>query len=377
MIRLGLVGIALSLVSGVAGTSAVDTGTSGVYASDVVAEDSGSAENSGNTEDSGTAKDSGDSGNTGDKGSSSVSENGGGDEHTEEEVFECTTSSSVYWISGGETIEDSTNKYGDVFISADKGHVGDEVIVTVAGNPTIDATSRSITLYKYALSYVTLNGEKLEATDSEKGEYRFRLREGLNDVRAYFSGRVELSTTDLSTINWKSLLTVDNLLKLVYFVLTLILSSGCFLTIIKSKKFRAKTTEEVSELVQNVARQVVSETTAEFLKNTVGPLLEKQGEENADMSNTLKALMRTTLYTLDDTPESRLAAIKELQNYKSSDKELAKQIEDIVHASMKAESDKKAAAEKAAQEARESVNNFDQDVSGSDDADTGNVYGKL
>lgn len=349
MIKLGLAGVALALVSG--GVSAP------VYSAE--------APTSSVVEDDGTGTV-----------SSSVVEDGSEEavvSEPEEEVFECTTSSSVYWISDGETIEDGANKYGDVLISQDEGHVGDEVTAIVSGNPTIDVTSKFITLYKYALSYVTVNGEKIEASDSEKGEYKFKLKEGVNDVRAYFSGRIELSTTDLSSVNWKSLLTVDNLLKLVYFVLTLILSSGCFLTIIKSKKFKTKTTEEVATTVQGVASQVVAETTSQFLNETVKPLLEKQNEENIDMSNTLKALMRTTLYTLDDTPESRLAAIKELQNYKSSDKDLAKQIEDIVKASMKAEDDKKAAAEKATQAARDSVNSFDQET----DTDTGATYGKL
>jgi hypothetical protein len=352
MIKLGLVGVALALTSGA--LSAPVYGAEAPISSVVEGDADSDTENT------------------------SVLEGGGEDtEHTEEEVFECTTSSSVYWVSDGKTIEDGANKYGDVLISQSKGHVGDEVTAIVSGNPTIDVTSKFITLYKYALSYVTLNGEKIEASDSEKGEYKFKLREGANDVKAYFSGRIELSTTDLSSVNWKSLLTVDNLLKLVYFVLTLVLSSGCFLTIIKSKKFQAKTTDEVTALVQNIARQVVAETTSSFLEQTVKPLLEKQGEENSDMSNTLKALMRTTLYTLDNTPESRLAAIKELQNYKSSDKDLAKQIEDIVQASMKAESEKKAAAEKATQAARDSVNSFDQDSSESTDTETGTVYGKL
>lgn len=287
-----------------------------------------------------------------------------------EEVFECTTSSSVYWIKDGETIQDGSNKYGDMYISTERGHVGDEVTVIVAGNPTMDFSSKVVTLYRYSLSYVTVNGVKIEASDSEKGEYKFNLVEGVNDVKAYFSGRTEISVMDLSTVNWKSLLTVDNLLKLIYFAITLFLSSGFFITLIKTKKYQQKTQAEITSAVQSSADEVI----ANFMKNTVQPLLEKQGEQTTSSNETAKTLMRVVTYALSGTSEDKLAALKEMQNLGTNDSALNEQIQAIVKQSMAEAEEKKEAQVKAIEEAKKSVEELGTTTTEKND---GSEYGSI
>ncbi len=290
------------------------------------------------------------------------------------EVFECTTTSSVYWIKDGETIQDGAKKYGDVYISVEKGHVGDEVTAIIAGNPTMDLSTKVVTLYRYNLSYVTVNGVKVEASDSEKGEYKFTLVEGVNDVKAYFSGRTEISVMDLSTINWKSLLTVDNLMKLIYFAITLFLSSGFFITLIKSKKYEQKTQKEITNTVQASADEVIEN----FMSNTVKPLLEKQSEQTASSNETAKTLMRVVTYALNGSSEDKLAALKEMQSLGTNDEALNKQIQEIVKQSMADSEKKKEEKAKAIEEAKKSVENLsvDADTGLDTEEDTGN-YGKL
>ena len=294
-----------------------------------------------------------------------------GDGDTEPEVFECTTTSSVYWVKDGETIQDGANKYGDVYISVEKGHVGDEVTAIIAGNPTMDLSTKVVTLYRYNLSYVTVNGVKIEASDSEKGEYKFTLVEGVNDVKAYFSGRTEISVMDLSTINWKSLLTVDNLLKLIYFAITLFLSSGFFITLIKTKKYQQKTQAEITNSVQSSADEVITN----FMKNTVAPLLEKQSEQTNSSNETAKTLMRVVTYALSGTSEDKLAALKEMQSLGTNDENLNKQIQEIVKQSMAESEKKKAEQNKAIEEAKKSVENLTE-IENDTDAE-GDTYGKL
>ena len=294
----------------------------------------------------------------------------------EPEVFESFLSSSVYWITEETTVEDSKHIYGDILLSKESGHVGDEVVAIVSGNPTMDISGKTVAMYKYALSYVTVNGEKISPYDMEKGEYHITLVEGMNDVRAYFSGRVELSILDITSVNWKNLLTVDNLLKLIYFALTLFLSSGFFITLIKSRQQRAKTTDEITNIVNTSVKEVTSTNVKNFLIETVKPLLDKQSEQLSDSAETSRVLMRVALLAQENTPESRLAITKELQNYKTSDKDLAAQIQTIVENSIKKAEEEKKAKEEAIQEAKKSVESLGVDE-GEVEREEVDEYGKL
>ena len=294
----------------------------------------------------------------------------------EPEVFESFLSSSVYWITEETTVEDSKHIYGDILLSKESGHVGDEVVAIISGNPTMDISGKTVAMYKYALSYVTVNGEKISPYDMEKGEYHITLVEGMNDVRAYFSGRVELSILDITSINWKNLLTVDNLLKLIYFALTLFLSSGFFITLIKSRQQRAKTTDEITNIVNASVKAVTSDNVQSFLNETVKPLLDKQSEQLSDSAETSRVLMRVALLAQENTPESRLAITKELQNYKTSDKDLAAQIQTIVENSIKKAEEDKKAKEEAIQEAKKSVESLGVD-DGEVEHEEADEYGKL
>jgi hypothetical protein len=371
MIRLGLLGIAAALTAGVPVLEAADPVDSSVTeptdtGSDTGA-DIGTDAGAGTDTDAGidtgtdTDTDTGTDTNTGTDTDTDIGTDAdtGADTGTDtdadtEEVYECTTTSSVYWIKDGETIQDGANKYGDIYLSVDKGHVGDEVTAIVAGNPTMDMSSKVVTLYRYTLSYVTLNGVKIDGSD---GEYKFNLVEGVNDVKAYFSGRTEISVMDLSSINWKSLLTVDNLLKLIYFVITLFLSSGFFITLIKTKKYQQKTQAEITNTVQGSANEVISS----FMKNTVQPLLEKQSEQTTSSNDTAKTLMRVVTYALSGTSEDRLAALKEMQSLGTNDEKLNEQIQAIVKQSMEDAEKKKSDKAKAIEEAKESVNSLTGD----------------
>lgn len=287
------------------------------------------------------------------------------------EVFESTIASAVYYINDeNENVSDTANKYGDILISAEQGHVGDEVTVYVAGNPTVDFSGKVISLYKYAISYVTHNGIKITPTNAEKGEYTITLVEGENKIEAYFKNKTELSVMDISAIDWKSLLTVDNLLKLIYFILTLFLSSGFFLTLIKSKKYKVQSVQEATEAAKNATNDTVNT----FLTETVKPLLEKQSEQTKDSNDTARVLMRVTLLAQENTPESRAQIVKELQNYRTTDQELAEQVKAIVDSAIKQNEEKKQAQSDAIKAVKDSVESVGETT---DKEDSGNDYGTI
>ena len=299
-----------------------------------------------------------------------------------EAEYTATISYSVCYIDDdGKTIADEGFTHGDMTFSIDGGSAGDEVIAIVQGNPEMEVEGNNISLYRYLIKDFTVNGSSISPSDSSKGEYDFALVDGANVVLATFSGKSKISVIDLASLNWKSLLTVDNLLKLITVVVLLIISSGFFFTLIKSKKITATTASEFSksgvEAMQAVAKSVVSG----FMQNTVAPIIEKQSEQTKEAAESTEALMRIALYSLSGSSEDKLAAIKELQNYKGTDQDLANKITEIVNASIKKTEEDKAAKDKAISDAKDAVSNLsgvdESEESDSKSDGSGSDYGKL
>ena len=277
-----------------------------------------------------------------------------------------TVETSVFWIRDDETVADESGKYGEIVVSSDDGVVGDEIKVFVSCGNTFDIDTTKVTFFRYALSYVTINGERVEPTNAEKHEYVFVLKEGVNDVKAYFNGRVEISATDLSTVNWKSLLTVDNLLKLVYFVFSLALSLVFFTFVRRINNSKKKSDEEIEASVETIFAGKISK----FLKETVTPIVEKQGITTKEMLDTINVLTRVTMFQLSGKPEDRLAAIKELQEYRPTNVELGEQIKKIVEDTIQKSEESKEARKKAVAEAVESVNSLGTETDKDAEIDT-------
>ena len=300
---------------------------------------------------------------------------------SEAPIYSATISYSVCYIDDdGKTIADENFTHGDVVFSIDGGSAGDKVVAVVQGNPEMEVEGNNISLYRYLISDFKVNGVSVSPVDSSSGEYDFTLVDGANTVLVTFSGKSKISVIDLASLNWKTLLTVDNLLKFITVIALLIISSGFFITLIKNKKITSTTASEFSksgtEVMQSVAKLVISDV----MKNTVAPIIEKQSEQTKEAAESTEALMRIALYSLSGTSEDKLAAIKELQNYKGTDQNLANKITEIVNASIKKSDDEKAAKEKAISDAKEAVSNLEgteEASSSKDDDSTTSDYGKL
>lgn len=259
----------------------------------------------------------------------------------------------------GEKVEDSKNKYGDVVFSSLEGKEGDEIIAVVQANPVMETDSTKVRLYKYVIKGFYVNGVSIVASNYEKGEYTFALAKGANVVSVEFSGRTELSVMDLASMNWRSLLTIDNLIQLIVLAALVFVSSGFFLTLIKKGKIESKTAEEFSEKGLNAMKGIANSVVKDFLENDVKELLGKQTALSQEAVETAQVLMRVTLLAQENTPEARMEIIKELQKYKSTDQELAAQIQAIVDNAIKVRDAAKENLAKALEEAETTVEALD------------------
>lgn len=226
-------------------------------------------------------------------------------------------------------------QYGDVIVDKESGNVGD--IVTVYAKP--------YSLFK--LKSITVNGTALVA--NADGIYTFAMIEGENKVSAEF----EISQSEVSYIlgliedakngNFEDIFSLKNLLMLISWAISLFMGSGFCITLLKSKKIKAQTAQEISEAVDAATKSEVAKGISAFLSEQFGPSFDALSTSINDISETCQSMARCMVLGQENTPEARLAIIQELSSKSKKAESLADEVKKIVHAEM-------ADAEKAKQD---------------------------
>lgn len=234
---------------------------------------------------------------------------------------------------------------GDVMFDKEYGNVGD--IITFYAKPD----------FLFNVSLIKINGEEIKI--SKDGKYQFELVEGNNVVTVDFKINNEKLTEIADLINgvkeegFASLFTVSNLLNLITWAVGVLLSSGFFITLIKSKKLKAKTVDEVVDVVKSTLKDENAKILLNFLKNLMKPTLDKITLKMDSVDECMKVLCRCILLSQDDTPQNRLAIIEELTKLQNNDETLTEQIRSIVKQEQKAQEEKIIARDKAIEELKE------------------------
>lgn len=260
-------------------------------------------------------------------------------------------------------VKESLSKGGDVIFDITEGNVGDIVTAYVKAD------------FLFAVSSVSVNGTALNITSD--GKYTFELVEGENIFSVEFKVNNEKLTEIANLINgvkedgFTSLFTVSNLLNLISWVLSTILSSGFFITLIKSKKLKSKTVDEVVDIVKNVLKLENAQALLDYLNNIITPVISKILEKIDGLDECMRVLCRCYVLAQDDTPENRLAIINELTKLNNNDEALSNQIRKIVKEEQKAQQEKIIARDKAIEELKENNANLVENK------DSGDSYGQI
>lgn len=214
-------------------------------------------------------------------------------------------------------------KNGTITFSKTEGEIGE--IIEVYNTPAL----------LYDLIEITANGVVL--TPDEYGVYSFVLVEGENVVTAKF----EVSDEKLQQVadllnkakegNWEEIFTVSNLMQLISWLITLGCSSGFFVTLYKSKKFKELTPQEIARKVDEKINSVLDERLATFLKDVFGPFTENMLQKFSGMENSTKTMVRCFILMQENTPESRLAILNELNNLNNNETgQLTLQVKNLI-----------------------------------------------
>ena len=257
----------------------------------------------------------------------------------------------------------SSTKGGDVLLDIEEGNIGDTVTAYVKAD------------FLFVVSSLQINETAMEL--SSDGKYQFKLIEGENVVSVEFKVNNEKLTEIANLINgvkengFDSLFTVSNLLNLISWIVTVFLSSGFFVTLIKNKRLKSKTVDEVVDVVTETLQSENSKILKQFLESLIGPTLEKITSKMDGVDECMRVLCRCFVLVQDDTPENRLAIIEELTKLNNSDEALTSQIRAIVKEEQKAQEEKIIARDKAIEELKE--NNAKLIVK----KDSGDSYGQI
>lgn len=215
-------------------------------------------------------------------------------------------------------------QYGDVIIDKTEGNIGD--IVTVYAKP----------YSLFGLKSLTVNGTALVA--NEDGSYTFAMVEGENLVSAVF----EVNQNEIKYIlglvdtvkngKFEDLFTLKNLMTLISWAISLFMGSGFCVTLLKSKKIKAQTAQEISEAVQVATESEVSKGINAFLGEKFGPSFDELSKSLTDITATCQSMARCMVLSQENTPEARLAIIQELSANSKKAETLADEVKKIVHA---------------------------------------------
>lgn len=212
-----------------------------------------------------------------------------------------------------------THKYGDVLFDIEGGEVGD--IVTIYAKP--------YSFYRI----VSVKANDVELIPNEEGNYQFALIEGENIVTANFEiddeqfAIIAENLANMKDGNWEDIFSIENITTIIFAILSVVLSSGYFITLLKARKneenVRAKTAFNVSD----ESKQAVND----WMTQNLLPLIEKINLKNESTEETCKTLAKCFILNQEGTPESRIAIINELTNLQKTSKDLVDEALKIIN----------------------------------------------
>lgn len=254
--------------------------------------------------------------------------------------------------------------YGDVMSDIDEGEVGDVVTLRVAPNILCKVDS------------VKVNGTTL--IKNEDGTYTFVLKEGENKVEVEFvvdNEQLTYIAEQLGNIkngNWEDIFSVDNLLNFISWMITILLSSGFFVTLIKNKKIKTKTTQEIADMIKKVNETSITETVNKILEKVLGETYYTYLEKTDSIDETMKVLTRCFVLSQENTPESRLAIIQELTNLKTNQNELTDKVKALINSEIAKNNEANEKKKAALKELEEANNNIHVENTSEED-----TYGEI
>ena len=214
------------------------------------------------------------------------------------------------------------SEYGEVVKDVNAGQIGQ--IVNFQIKPYMF----------YKVVEVEVNGVKLSC--DAKGNYVFSLVEGDNNIIITYdvnNSQLSILAENLANIkngNWEDIFNIGNLMQVVSWFITIFFSAGYLVLMVKGKKLKAKTTDEVVDITNNTINDTVNPLITNFLDNAFAPIVTNIDSKLVSTEEACKTLARCFVLSQENTPEARLAIINELTALQKNNEDLSKQVKSII-----------------------------------------------
>lgn len=248
---------------------------------------------------------------------------------------------------------------GEVFIDKEQGNVGEIVNVTVKHD-----------LF-YLVNFVSVNGNALIENEQTSGLYSFALVQGENLLSVSFVIDQEL-LGDLSVIyeqaknkDWTHLFSVDNVLRIVSWIL----EGGILIAIIryfvKDKKLTEKLEKATRETVSNIIPESTRQSVAETISTVINPMVSNLGRDIGKTNHCVSVLVECIALMQENTPEAKLAILQNLKKLNIGENVTLNNVEEyiksFVERTEKAYKETMQAIEEMAKENKEHTEAIDQE----------------
>lgn len=266
------------------------------------------------------------------------------------------------------------SRIGSYFLSADGWNEGDtyDITMTITGNVTTKLADKVVYIYEYRPTLVkwcgneiSMNGDKTYtlAKPTEKGDYALEIN---------FTKTMITNPMDLTSINWSSLLTVQNLMTIGSWVVIIVGILILYGLNRRYKKRGSTTLEEVkksiSSEIENVYGVEMAKSINSLLDTSVKAAFTAIDEKLSKLDNNNATLVRCLLVMQENTPEARLAVTKYLSELDTAEDSKAEEVKKLIEAEMEKYKADQEAKEKALEEARK-VNEQWKDKASSTDTE--------
>ncbi len=212
-------------------------------------------------------------------------------------------------------------EHGKIIVSNTEGKVGEYVYVNVAPD-----------LFYYT-EYVAVNGVNLIEDKNVTGQYLFQLVEGDNTITTSFAideemlGEMTPIIQQALNKDWTNLFSVENVVRIVSFLLNgsvLVAISRYF---IKDKRLEAKVEKKVEETMSKIIPDTTKDTVLATIREFITPYFAKIESEFSNVENAMTVFSRCLALAQENTPEARIAITKELSSLSLSDQEAISNVE--------------------------------------------------
>lgn len=250
------------------------------------------------------------------------------------------------------------SRIGSYFLSADGWNDGDtyDITMTITGNVTTKLADKVVYIYEYRPTLVkwcgneiSMNGDKTYtlAKPTEKGDYVLEIN---------FTKTMITNPMDLTSINWSSLLTVQNLMTIGSWVVIIVGILILYGLNRRYKKRGSTTLEEVkksiSSEIENVYGVEMAKSINSLLDTSVKAAFTAIDEKLSKLDNNNATLVRCLLVMQENTPEARLAVTKYLSELDTAEDSKAEEVKRLIEEEMEKYKADQEAKEKALEEAR-------------------------